>query len=255
MTLLSVIIPAYNCLADVLRCKMSLERYRFNTDRDVTEVLIQDDASPDYDGPELFGICCQRNPVNLGFPGNCNAGARRAYGNILLFLNQDCLALTPNFDRVICDFFDGDPEVGIVGPTLLFPDGRVQSVGGRFDLKCQPYHEFLGASNLDWEPISVPRRMSWVTGAALAIRRELWEKLGGFDFEYGRGYFEDADLCIRAQLLGAQVWHLPTVRFQHRVGSTGGNPHFSQNAQLFKRRWVDTGVLLPDVQAVKERFW
>lgn len=250
---LSVIIPAYDALEDVLHAVVSIRR---TTDEARVEVLVQDDCSPrvnftEYMPPHI----AQRNPENLGFPGNCNAGAARARGDVLMFINQDARALRYGWDRILLDWFVELPFMGIAGPTLLFPDGRVQSVGGKFDGHCQPYHPLLGAQNAHYGEYALPRRVSWVTGAALAIRRDLWQALGGFDTVYGRGYFEDVDLCVRAQMAGAEVWHLPGVQLQHRVGSTGGNPRYMQNALEFKRRWVDTKKITPDTHHVRERFW
>jgi GT2 family glycosyltransferase len=252
MPSLSVIIPAYNCLDQVLRCYHSV---RVTTDPALTEVLIQDDASPDYDGPLVLGPDCQRNPQNLGFPGNCHAGAGRARGDVLFFLNQDTTATSPGWDVTLLALFEAEDTCAAAGPTLLFPDGRVQSAGGAYDAACQPYHLALGYANPDWEPIHTPRPVSWVTGAAFAIRRAAWEQLGGFDRAYGRGYFEDVDLCVRVRLAGWDVWHEPRVRFYHAVGSTGGNARFRQNVMEFRRRWVESGIVQPDVRAVKERFW
>jgi GT2 family glycosyltransferase len=255
MTRLSVIIPAFNALPEVLRCQRTLLD---TSDRALTEVLIQDDASSLYNGPLLFGEdVCQRNSPNLGFPGNCNAGAARAHGDVLFFVNQDVYVEREQagWDARLLEFFDAHPQVGIVGVTLLFPEGNVQSVGGLFDARCQPFHEALGYRNPDWTPINTARKMSWVTGAAFAIRRGLWNMLGGFDTIYGRGYFEDVSMCVMAQLEGAEVWHLPTIRFIHEVGSTGGNPNFHRNAMEFKRRYVDTKYVTPDVNTVKVGFW
>lgn len=249
---LSIIIPAYNCLPDVIALTNSLFA---TTDRTLTDVLIQDDASPDYDGPALLGPLCQRNAVNLGFAGNCRAGALQAAGDVLLFLNQDTRALTPQWDARLLATFEEIPAAGIIGPTLLFPDGRVQSVGGYFDVLAQPYHDALGYANPDYERIAAPRQVSWTTGAALAIRRELWEAAGGFDPIYGRGYWEDVDLCCKVAEKGAQIWHEPRIRFSHQVGSTGGNPRFRENARIWKARWVESGKVKPDCTAVRERFW
>lgn len=250
---LSVIIPAYNHLPLVMRCFRAVVG---TTARDRVEILVQDDASPEYDGRLMFppGVC-ERNVVNLGFPGNCNAGAKRANGDVLLFLNQDCYPTVPGWDAALLALFEQEPLAAVCGPTLLFPDGRVQSVGGEFDAACQPYHIALGFGNPDWEPISTRRTVQWVTGAALAVRRSVWESLGGFDTVYERGYFEDVDFCLRAFLAGGQVWHEPAVRFVHEVGSTGGNPQFMKNALEFKRRWVDSGVVSPDSRLIVERFW
>lgn len=251
MTTLSIIIPAYNDLPGV----MSLIAAIRNTATLHAEVIVQDDCSPNVDFAALMPNLAQRNAQNLGFPGNCNAGATRAHGDVLLFLNQDVYMRQLGWDVRLLDWFRTTPQLGIAGPTLLFPDGRVQSVGGEFDAKSQPYHVALGARNADWSEIATPRRVGWVTGAALAIRRDLWQQLGGFDTVYGRGYFEDVDLCLRAQQLGAEAWHLPAVRLYHRVGSTGGNPQFRQNAQTFKARWVDTNIIEPSGHYVRERFW
>lgn len=249
---LSVIIPAYNHATEVMRCLQSLWS---TADPARTQVVVQDDASPEYDGPTLFGAICERNPRNLGFPGNCNAGARRAAGDVILLLNQDVFGAQPGWDVRLLDFFEQTPRAGVAGPTLLFPDGRVQSVGGEFDLACQPYHLALGAANPDWEPINTARPVPWVTGAAFAVRRTVWEQLGGFDEGYVGGYWEDVDFCVRAQLAGYDVWHRPEVRFFHAVGSTGGNPHFRANALRFKAKWVDTGHITPDCNAIQVRFW
>ncbi len=249
---LSVIIPAYNHLENVLRC---LTAVRATTNPANTEVLVQDDCSPDVNLPPLLGDCCQRNATNLGFPGNCNAGARRARGDVLFFLNQDCWPIGASWDRRLLDFFELQPEAGIAGPTLLFPDGRVQSVGGEFDAACQPYHVALGAQNPDWEPIARPRQVPWITGAALAVRRATWQQLGGFDEGYAPAYFEDVDLCLRAREAGWQVWHRPSVRFYHGVGSTGGSPTFMQSALRFKERWVDTGKVKPDTHFKMVSLW
>jgi len=62
-------------------------------------------------------------------------------------------------------------------------------------------------------------------------------------------------LCVRAQLEGYEVWHEPRVRLVHEVGSTGGSPSFAVNARLFKRQFVDTKIVEPDVPAIKVRFW
>lgn len=256
MPRLSVIIPAYNHLDLVTRCVRTV---RETTDPALTEVLVQDDASPDYNLPLSLGDCCERNSPNLGFAGNCNAGAKRAQGDLLLLLNQD-IHVPPEqagWDARLIEAFDSRLQVGIIGPTLLFPDGRVQSVGGGFDVAGQPYHVALGARNPDWAPINAARRVRWVTGAALATRTQLWREIGGFDTAYGRGYFEDVDYAMAVQVYyHLEVWHEPSIRFVHEVGSTGGNPAFHKNALLFKRRWVDAGrVNPPDVQVVKVGFW
>jgi O-antigen biosynthesis protein len=254
--MISVIIPAYDHPVEVLTCINSLRAYSGHP----FELLVQDDASPHVNlcavvPPEVAST--ERNPVNLGFAGNCNAGAARAHLPILLFCNQDVFAVeqfSQGWYSAIVRAFD-DPKVGIVGARLLFPDGAIQSVGGVIDGALQPVHRCLGWRNLQHPDIAEPRDVSWVTGAALAIRRELFEALGGFDLAYSPSYFEDVDLCLRARELGWKVRYTPAATLVHPVGSTGGSPHFLRSAQTFKARWADTGRIVPDVYSVGVRYW
>ncbi len=256
---LSVIIPAYNELASVLTCLNSLQFFQSGTE---VEYLVQDDCSPAYNPyatirPEMASV--ERNASNLGFAGNCNAGAARAQGEVLFFVNQDVCAtnhgeLSGGWDATILAAFE-DATVGIVGPRLLHPSGPVQNGGGFFDAKCQPFHRGLGYSDYNYHEVATPGVVSWMTGAALAVRRDLFVQVGGFDVAYVGGYWEDVDLCMQVRSLGFQVWYEPRATLVHAVGSTGGNPRFMQNALLWKRRWVDSGKVKPDVQFVKERFW
>lgn len=253
---LSVILPFYEQLIPALTCLNSL----MAMSTQASEYLVQDDCSPSANAPMLISPLVarvERNERNLGFAGNCNAGAARAHGDVLFFVNQDVLAMpqiSAAWDRFLVNVFE-DPAVGIVGPKLLFPDGSIQSAGGMFDGHCQPFHRCLGYRDAMYQEVNTPMQVGWVTGAALAIRRSLFEKLGGFDTAYGRGYFEDVDLCCKAQVAGFKVWYEPRCTLFHSVGSSGGNPDFMRNAQLFKSRWVDTGHIEPDTSAVKERWW
>lgn len=237
------------------------------------EILVQDDASPDLDLTEIVGppASVARNETNLGFAGNCNAGAARAHGDILLFLNQDTVARPGWFEPLMAAF--DNQAVGVVGPKLVFADpagGKaltqrrkdakeeqkqeqkedlIQSCGGLYGGNRGPFHRWIGWRSDDWR-VNVPERVSWTTGAALAIRRELFVAAGGFDPGYVKGYFEDVDLCERAKSLGAQVWYEPRAVFEHRVGSTGGVPAevFRANSRRFHARW--DAVIVPDTQVV-----
>ena len=207
---LSVIIPSHNGLARLIPLLRSLVQTAIEAGRQGRlEILVQDDASTEFDArlclmpPAVVAV----NERNLGFAATCNAGAERAQGDVLLFLNQDTRALGEWFEPIV-SMFD-DPRVGIVGPKLLFPDGSVQSVGGLYDAGKGPFHRCLGWSNPADPRLNRRERVSWTTGAALAIRRELFAQVGGFDTGYVRGYFEDVDLCERVKAAGLEVWYCP----------------------------------------------
>lgn len=264
MTSISVVIPAYNHLPEVLTCLNSLQAF---ASRQVDiEFIVSDDCSPDYNLQALippFSAKVVRNEQNLGFAGNCNAGAEHANGDVILFCNQDVFAVgqdidgkpfSQQWDIALAAAFD-NPQVGVVGAKLVFPDNKIQSAGGLFDAHCQPYHRCLGYSNHRYHEVNTPQVVSWVTGAALAIRCSLFTELGGFDTGYVRGYFEDADLCMKAQVAGYKVWYEPRCQLVHSVGSTGGSPYFMQNARRFYDMWVATKKVEPDTTALKERWW
>lgn len=251
---LSVIIPAYNKPSELIDCINTLGA----TGVLANELIVNDDASPDFDLRKFVGTFCERNPHNLGFAGNVNQAAKRASRDILAIINQDVSA-TPErsqgWDAALVNAF-ADPQVGIVGARLLFPNGAIQSAGGLFDVTGSPYHRCLGYSNPDYEEVATAREVDWVTGATLAIRRELFERVGGFDTSYVKGYWEDVDLCMKVRALGFKVWYEPRATLIHSVGSTGGNPYFHQNARLFRERWVDTNkVPRQSAYFSPERFW
>jgi len=252
---LSVIIPAYNNLPAVLMALNSLQAMA--TGRH--EYIVQDDASPHVMYPALIPgsvASVQRNAANLGFGQNCNAAAQRAGGDVLFFVNQDVYGVygwSEGWDAALAQAFTNE-DVGIVGARLLFPDGKVQNAGGAFDARMQPFHRYLGYANPHVPEVATCGMVEWTTGAALAIRRDVFMRVGGFDAAY-KAYFEDVDLFLKARAAGYDVWYEPACTLIHSVGSTGGSPHFGQSAAIFKQRWVDTGKIKPAVYAVKERFW
>lgn len=262
--LISVLIPAYNHFTEVMACLTSLQMYA--SKQLAITFLIQDDASPEVYLPAVVPPCSasvKRNPENLGFVGNVNAGAARADGDILFIVNQDVLAvgqdadggtLSQDWDIHLVNAF-ADLAVGVVGAKLLFPDGRIQNAGGFFDGRLQPFHRGLGYSNHRYAEVNTPEEVTWTTGAAFAVRRDLFTALGGFDPVYAPSYFEDTDFCLRAREAGFKVWYEPKCVFIHTVGTTGGSPFFHRSAATFRQRWVDSKRITADVSAVKERFW
>lgn len=274
----SVIIPAYIpksegsalVIANLLRCIRAIVATSIPQ---FVEVLVQDDASPGVDTLEgvLPGLVkLERNFKNLGFAGNCNAGAARAKGQYLLFLNQDAMPLGQWYEHLLTTFATaaetGTPA-GIVGPKLLFPpqmapDGgasgllSMQSCGGIYDAANQPVHRMIGFRE-DHPDANKTQEVSWITGAVHLWSREAFEAVDGFDSAFVGGYFEDVDACCRVQQKAYRVWYCPEARFLHHVGSAGGvkPEQWRANMLTFKGRWVDTKIVSPDTTTVLERFW
>ena len=144
------------------------------------EVIVVDNGSQ----PHSVDVTV-RNPTNRGFAVACNQGARRANGDVLVFLNNDTEVqagwLPPLLHAL--QFHD------IVQPLLTYPDGSVQCSGVRVEFSLPPGEE---AKNLHDLPLYVTE-VDAVTGACLAIKAETFDR---FDEGYLNGY-EDVDLCLR----------------------------------------------------------
>lgn len=252
---LSVIIPAYEHLVEVLGCLNSLQAMQEGT----IQYIVADDASPTVFFPAVIGpqvAQVVRAEHNQGFAGNCNLGAREAAGEVLFFVNQDVFghgAWSQGWDTALLRRFMESPQAGIVGARLLFPNLSIQNAGGLFDARRQPFHRCLGYANPLWAEVNTARAVSWTTGAALAIRREVFEQVGGFDTAYRGGYFEDVDLCMKVRAAGWQVWYEPGCTLVHVAGTSGGSPYFMRNAALFRQRWYDR--IEPDTYTTKVAYW
>ena len=203
---------------------------------------MQDDATPDVDLRKIIGFPpfkIERNDANMGFIRNVNQAAKRAKGDYLCLLNQDCKPIVTDWlDRMLV-LATTIPNVGIVGPKLLFPDGSIQSCGGIFDGNKNPWHRYLGWKDAtDWR-VNTTEQVSWVTGACILIRRDDFWKCGGLDdVHYVDGYFDDVDLCLQVRHdLHKEVWYCAESMLEHAVGSTGGSKWFQHNLIAYHHKW------------------
>jgi GT2 family glycosyltransferase len=217
--LVSIIIPFKDRLELLRGCLRSLRRSTYRQ----REILLVDNGSTRpatqrflerVDGRGMLSVLSCPGPFN--FSRLCNQGARAATGDYLLFLNNDTEVLTADWvERMLRVAVL--PEVGVVGATLLYPDGTLQHAG----LYPRPggvwIHGYRGL------PLEAPgdqgelpfiRTVPAVTGACLLIRRSLFESVGGFDEGFPLTY-NDVDLCRRVSELGKQVVVTPHARLLH----------------------------------------
>ncbi|GJD96613.1 glycosyltransferase [Methylobacterium iners] len=187
------------------------------------EVIVVDNAS----APEtrvLFdhvdGATIIRNDANVGFGPACNAGAERARGRFLLFLNPD-VDLMPGALRVMARTFSELDHVGIVGARLVFPGGILQEAGATFRDDAQVTHpNFRGVPDPFAPEASFTRDAGYVSGAVLMIERALFQALDGFDDAYAPAYFEDTDLCVRCHQAGRRVIYQARATAVHFENAT-----------------------------------
>jgi GT2 family glycosyltransferase len=227
---LSVIVPTHNTRALTLRCVETLAA----EGTDGLEILVVDDGSSDGTAEALAAAHPQvrvvRNVSAVGFTRAANLGMAQAGGDLLLLLNSDT-EVAPGAFAPLLAAFASDPRLGAAGAVLHYPDGSPQWSGGSAPT---PLWLFGLASGLPpllarlpfWrriKPVGAGAgRVEWVTGAALALRRQAWEEAGGFDESF-RFYGQDLDLCLRLRDAGWKVEIVPELRVLHHHGATIGS--------------------------------
>ncbi|MEI7037532.1 glycosyltransferase [Fulvimonas yonginensis] len=255
---MSIVIPVHGKLDYTLACLRSLARHGAGAS---FEVIVVDDASPDDSASVLTqveNLRLLRHPSNRGFIDSCNAGAAAAGGEFLVFLNNDTQVTAGWLDALLACFAER-PDCGIAGARLVYPDGRLQEAGGLVfaDGSCWNTGRF--------EPRDAPafqyrRRTDYVTGAALMIRRETFDRVGGFDTRYRPAYYEDTDLAFAVRQLGLSVYYEPASTVIHFEGITAGTDpaagtkrHQVLNQAVFVAKWADQLAAQPPADTPLER--
>ena len=243
----SIIILSYNNLPMLSR---TLEMVAKNTQYANYEVIVYDNGS-DIGNTDLFNYLnkleCKviLNKSNMGFGVGNNLAAAHAAGDILIFLNNDTEPQEGWMGPILNTL--QDPQVGIVGSKLIYPNHTIQHIGIAFKQPGEYYATHPLGGVADTNPLTnIRRELSSVTGACLSIRKEVFKELGGFDPIYRRGYYEDSDLCMRARELGYRVILEPDSIVIHKCGSSFsklGNlkdlQFFQDNEETFRGRWDD----------------
>lgn len=226
----SVVIVSYNARDHLRRCLESLLRFTRAVE---AEVIVVDNASEDGsagmvadDFPQVRLI---RNRRNLGLARATNIGVAAAHGEFILWLNPDCELHEPILGPML-HYLHNNPEVGVLGPCLINPDGTLQlsarsfpgfatAFFNRYSLatKLWPNNPFSRRYLLtDWDHKSI-REVDWVSGACMLIPRWLFLELDGLDEAFFM-YIEDVDFCYRVRAVGMKVVYFPLVSVIHHIG-------------------------------------
>ncbi|OGS03924.1 MAG: hypothetical protein A2204_03190 [Elusimicrobia bacterium RIFOXYA1_FULL_47_7] len=230
---LSIIIVNYNtadfmdkCLASIFNSSEALSR----------EVIVVDNNSSDGSSTLVKSKYPQarliENRLNLGFAGANNIGARNSSGDTIIFLNPDTIVTSGQFSKLAA-ILKSSPDAGIVAPRLVNPDGTLQYSCRRFyNLRTVFFRRLLAGSKTgralseahlmkDWDHNST-KAVDWVLAACLAIKRDTFNQIGGFDDKYML-YFEDVDLCKRIYSIGKKVYYYPEAVVTHHYQRESAN--------------------------------
>lgn len=243
--IVSIIIPVYNqfeytylCLYSIL--KKSGDKYSY-------EIIIADDVSTD-DTIRLQNVAKNikvvRNEKNLRFLLNCKNAVKEAEGKYLLFLNNDT-QVQENWLTPLVDLIESADNIGMVGSKLVYPDGSLQEAGGIIWKDASGWN--YGSKQNPAKPeFNYVKEADYISGAAIMIRRDLWDEIGGFDERFVPAYYEDTDLAFEVRAHGYKVMYQPLSVVVHFEGISNGTDlnagqkaYQVANCKKFYEKWKD----------------
>lgn len=164
-------------------------------------------------------------PKNLGFSGAVNLGAEAAHGDVILLLNNDTTVPEGSLEELL-EAMVLYPKYGILGARLVHKDGTPQWSGGPrlglWQLFLRATGWFEGGPSRELPLEGAPYDFYWVTGAAMAIRREVWEEAGPMNEGY-RHYCQDLEFCEKVKESETSRWKigaLPSFVVEHKQGGS-----------------------------------
>lgn len=222
---ISIIIVNYNGAEVVLNCLASLVQ---TVVMEGTEIIVVDNASTDGSpaaiAEQFPAVRLIPQSKNVGFGAANNVGVAHARGEYVFLLNSDTVLLTDVIPTLVAKFHQY-PGVGIVGPRLLNPDHSFQlstayaiSLWGEFRtlMQVRQYRQLAHRSALA-KRYGRDLSVDIVVGAAMMMRRSLYQQVGGFDETFFM-YLEESDLCQRVRELGYQILYTPDGELIHIGG-------------------------------------
>lgn len=255
----SIIIVSWNVKAELSACIDSIVK---NVKPGSYEIIVVDNASADGTVAHLRGNCSEvkviANNLNVGFGRANNQAAVEATGEYFFILNPDTLVLPGTIDSLVY-YMDSHAECALCGPRVLNEDGSVQSSVKNFpnwkgafcrytplkylgifksDLNKWRYRDFNYEKESDVEQL---------IGAALLIRKNVFQKLNGFDEQFFM-YYEEVDLCRRISLMGLKNIFYPGAELIHLGGR-------SSNQVLAKKKFMMLQSLISYLKKNNNSAW
>lgn len=247
----TVIIVNYNVRPFLDHCLQSVKRA---SARLRSQIIVVDNASTDDSVTMLKqkypDVILIENRENVGFGRANNQAIEKATGEIVLILNPDSFVQEDTLD-ILISALRSTPDAGAVGPKIIKPDGHFEPRSMRgFPTPWAAFSYLAGLSALfprsrffsryllTYLDPEREQEVDALSGCCIAVRRELLEKLRGFDGDYFM-YGEDLDLCYRLKQLGYLILYTPKTRIVHFKGESTRRSdidhryHFQQAMRLF----------------------
>lgn len=243
----SVVIPSYNDLEVLIPC---IESIKATTDPKKVKVIIVDDYCEEDNRKKLKKLEDDQVKVvfrekNGGFAKAVNTGlaAANAKHDVVL-MNSDIVAHENWLEALQYGAYEFGVDTGIVGPKLLYPDGRIQSAGSYRNTEAPEWFDhYYRFQDANYGPANIPQYCIGVTGACMYIKREFLSYVGVLDENY-QFAFEDVDWCLRGWEAGYRSLYFPAATLTHVESATRAkNKTISekekQSVKYFWDKWGD----------------
>ena len=178
-------------------------------------ILTQNVSEPFPPGAmrESLKLSVYQNAEPKGFAANHNTAFRASKGAYFCVLNPDVRLPQDPFPRLLAGL--RDPDIGVIAPGVIDPEGRVEDNARRFPTLRSLFGKALGVVNrIDYPEISELLEPDWVAGMFMLFKAEAFRKIGGFDERYFL-YYEDVDICARLRAMGFHVRVDPMTKVIH----------------------------------------
>jgi GT2 family glycosyltransferase/glycosyltransferase involved in cell wall biosynthesis len=210
------------------------------------ELIVVDNGSRPNDFEHLVGwlppfVNLVRVGVNRYFGEGNNLGFEAARGEFVLFLNNDAF-IEPSTIPTLLRVFETHPDAGAVGPTFIYPDGRIQEAGAMIS-SCGTALQRAKFLNVVPSYLTGVQPVDYISAACVLVRSADFDRIGGFDLTWEPAYYEDADLCLKLEVLGRRTYHTSDAVVTHIENATSSNAELrlntvvSVNRQKFISRW------------------
>lgn len=241
----TVVIPSYNDLEFLVPCLNSIAATTNPAD---VKVIVVDDYCDAKHSLALKKLQNDQVTVifrekNGGFAKAVNTGMRAANKKYdIILLNSDIEAHPGWVEALQYGAYEFGVDTGIVGPKLLYPDGRIQSAGSHRNTDVPTFFDhYYRFQESNYGPANVPQYCLGTTGACMYLKREFINNVGILDekFEFA---FEDMDLCLRGWEEGYRTLYFPSATLTHHESvSRGKNKKISAKEEssvaYFWKKW------------------
>ena len=240
----SLVIPVHSQADLTAACLRSI---LMQTEAPSYEVVLVDDTA-DEATKRLLSVVENAtilvNEENLGFLRSMNKGCAAARGRHVVLFNNDT-EVRPGWLTALVDRAESAADIAVVTPKFIFPDGRLQEAGGIVFRDGSAWN--FGRGDAPYRPqYNYVREVDYGSAAALLVRKDVFDELGGFDERFAPIYYEDTDLCFAARRAGYRVMYEPAAEVVHVEGATSGTDtsagskrHQALNGPKFVAKWAD----------------